>query len=135
MPHARPQRGKGSSLREGPEAAVPRAATADSTATGAELGLSRWRGEPIRKPRDARATYTGAGSGAASGDGLATRALSDGIRRAIVLPGDDSPRARPPGPGDPRKGAIRSHRPCPLMAHSTAPAPAVRPLALPSMAR
>ena len=39
MPHARPPGGKGSSLREGPEAAVPRAATADSTATGAELGL------------------------------------------------------------------------------------------------
>ena len=39
MPQARPPGGKGSSLREGPEAAVPRAATADSTATGAELGL------------------------------------------------------------------------------------------------
>ena len=31
--------------------------------------------------------------------------------------------------------AIRSHRPCPLLVHKTAPAPAARPFALPSMAR
>ena len=59
MPRARPPGGRGPSLREGPEAVVPRAATAAPTATGGKLGLSRWRGDPVRIPRDARAAHGG----------------------------------------------------------------------------
>ena len=68
--------------------------------------MSRGRGRVMHEPRYARATLAGVRSGVASGDGPATCAPSDRVRRAIVLPGDDGPSARPPGSGNPCKSAL-----------------------------
>ena len=91
-------------------AVVPQAATTAPRRED-ELGLSRRRGDPVHKPRHARASCRGSRGGVATPGGAAPCAPSNGIRGAVVLPGDDGPRARPPGPGNPRERPL-SHALC-----------------------
>ena len=57
--------------------------------------------------RRARAPLACAGNRVAPSKGLATRALTDGVRGAIMLPGDDGPGARPSGAGEAGEGTLR----------------------------